>query len=287
MAIPVPGGATWAGLLTWLGARAIEGVESLDGHVYRRTARIEGRPAVVTVTLHPDQAIVSVASTDGVDMDDVVARARRVLDIDRDVALTRARLGHDPWLAALCDKHAGLRIPGGWDPFELAVRAVLGQQVTIAAARRLASDLTVLCGATVPPSLQEPGLTRLFPEPATMATADLGALRMPGARRATLGALAEAVASDPGLLQPDDALETVIARLRTIKGIGEWTAHYIALRALRHPDAFPASDIGLLRGAAREAGVRPTPAALLQRASSWRPYRAYAAQLLWAEDAES
>jgi AraC family transcriptional regulator of adaptative response / DNA-3-methyladenine glycosylase II len=107
---------------------------------------------------------------------------------------------------------------------------------------------------------------------------------MPGARRATLTALAGAVVEDAGVLAAGASLDAMIARLRAIKGVGDWTAHYIALRALRHPDAFPSSDIGLLRGAAQETGVRPSPAALLARADTWRPCRAYAAQLLWAAD---
>jgi 3-methyladenine DNA glycosylase/8-oxoguanine DNA glycosylase len=300
IAIPVSGGGAWASLRAWLAARAIDGVETMEDHVYSRTARIGGQPAVVRVTLCPERVAVAVMSATGVNLDDVVARVTRVLDLDRDLAAMRARLKHDPWLATLCDKHVGLRVPGGWDPFELAVRAVLGQQVTIAAARRLASDLVALCGARLPAGIADSdvvratstplagaGLTRVFPDAEAMASADLGTLRMPGARRAALGALAEAAARDPRLLEPHASLETVIARLRAVKGIGEWTAHYIALRALRHPDAFPFSDIGLLRGATAEAGERPTPAALLRRAEIWRPYRAYAAQLLWAEDADS
>ena len=138
----------------------------------------------------------------------------------------------------------------------------------------------------MPADLRAPGLARLFPTAAQVAAADLGALRMPGARRATLTALARAAADDDRLFDGGGSLDDAIARLRAVKGIGEWTAHYIALRALRHPDAFPASDVGLLRGAARETGTRPTPAALLRRAECWRPCRAYAAQLLWAEDGD-
>jgi AraC family transcriptional regulator of adaptative response / DNA-3-methyladenine glycosylase II len=149
----------------------------------------------------------------------------------------------------------------------------------VVAARRLAGRLVALCGKALPETESGPhlGLSRAFPSPERVATADLGALGMPNARRAALKALAEEAVSDPHLFQP--------VRLRAIRGIGEWTAQYIALRALRETDAFPASDIGLLRGATVDRGARPTPIDLLQRAEHWRPWRAYAAQHLWAADA--
>jgi AraC family transcriptional regulator of adaptative response / DNA-3-methyladenine glycosylase II len=131
-----------------------------------------------------------------------------------------------------------------------------------------------------------PGLSHAFPSPERVAAADLSALGMPAARRTALEALAEATIADPDLFHPLGTIDEAIARLRAIRGIGEWTAQYIALRALHETDAFPASDVGLLRGAARGASTRPTPADLLQRAEPWRPWRAYAAQHLWVADAE-
>jgi AraC family transcriptional regulator of adaptative response / DNA-3-methyladenine glycosylase II len=128
----------------------------------------------------------------------------------------------------------------------------------------------------------KPGVSRVFPSAAQVAAADLSGLGMPGARRAALAALAAAALAEPRLFEPLATVEDTVARLRAIRGIGEWTAHYIALRAAREPDAFPASDIGLLRGAADRKGVRPTPAALAARAERWRPWRAYAAQHLWS-----
>ncbi|HMK74389.1 MAG TPA: 3-methyladenine DNA glycosylase 2, partial [Myxococcaceae bacterium] len=154
------------------------------------------------------------------------------------------------------------------------------------AARRLAAQLVALCGERLPSmDGQHPGLTRAFPTPRQLARAELGTLGMPSARRAALRALAEAALADPQLFRPLGTVEEVIGRLRSIRGIGEWTAQYIALRALRETDAFPASDIGLLRGAARGSRRRPTPADLLRRAEPWRPWRAYAAQHLWTTDA--
>jgi AraC family transcriptional regulator of adaptative response / DNA-3-methyladenine glycosylase II len=181
-----------------------------------------------------------------------------------------------------------LRAPGGWDGFELAVRAVLGQQVSVEAARRLAGQLVRLCGTTVPVEQRShPALALTFPSPAQVASAHLASLGMPNARKRALLALAEAVLADPLLFQPLGTVEETVARLRTIRGVGEWTAQYIALRAVREPDAFPASDIGLLRGAAIRGGLRPSPAELNGRAEPWRPWRAYAAQHLWAADAAS
>ena len=263
-------------------------MEVVEDVGYRRTAAIGPVPAVVEVSCRPEASSVHVHVRTLVPCDaaEVVGRVTRVLDLDRDLPAMMGHFAHDPFLAGRLASHPALRVPGGWDAFELAVRAILGQQVTVVAARQLASDLVAICGTPLPPGLQASGLTRLFPNAAQVAAADLGALRMPGARRAALTALASAAADDDRLFEADGSLDDAIARLRAVKGIGEWTAQYIALRALRHPDAFPASDVGLLRGAARETGTRPTPAALLRRAEGWRPCRAYAAQLLWAEDGD-
>jgi AraC family transcriptional regulator of adaptative response / DNA-3-methyladenine glycosylase II len=218
----------------------------------------------------------------------IVTRIRRVFDLGADVATIGAHLAQDPLLAPLIAERPGLRAPGGWDGFELAVRAVLGQQITVAAARRLAGQLVRLCGTPVP-AAQRSGaaLTHTFPTAEQAAAADLTPMGMPNARKAALRALAEAVLADPHLFEPLGSVEETVARLRAIRGVGEWTAQYIALRAVRETDAFPAGDIGLLRGAAHRNGHRPSPAELTGRAEPWRPWRAYAAQHLWAADAAS
>jgi AraC family transcriptional regulator of adaptative response / DNA-3-methyladenine glycosylase II len=145
-----------------------------------------------------------------------------------------------------------------------------------------------LCGEPLPSGHEgPPGLTHLFPSPECLAVADLGALGMPATRRRTLTALAQAASSDPHLFGPFATIDEAVARLSAIFGIGQWTAQYVALRALRETDAFPATDIGLLRGAAMIAGTRPSPADLVGRAEPWRPWRAYAAQHLWAADASA
>jgi AraC family transcriptional regulator of adaptative response / DNA-3-methyladenine glycosylase II len=214
---------------------------------------------------------------------EIVTRVRRVFDVGADIETIEEHLSLDPVMAPLVARHPGLRAPGGWDGFELAVRAVLGQQITVAAARRLAGELVALHGKRVA-SNGDAGLTHVFPTPKRLARAGSLGLGMPVARQTALKALAEAAAADPNLFRPFGTIEEAIARFRTIRGVGEWTAQYIALRALREMDAFPASDIGLLRGAAKIDGTRSTSTSLLTRAEVWRPWRAYAAQHLWAAD---
>ncbi len=269
----------------WLAARAIAGVELVSDDTYARTARLGEAFAIVQVRHRLDAAAfeMTVDASAPIDPSDVASRVRRVLDLDRD-ASAGVHLSRDPQLAQLLARHPGLRVPGGWDPFEVAVRAILGQQVTVVAARQLAHALVGACGVRLPVTLATDTFVTTFPSARQLHPASLDALRMPRARKATLTALAGAALDDPALLDAARPLVDTIARLRAVKGIGDWTAHYIALRALRHPDAFPASDAGLLRGAAG-TGQRPTPAALAARAESWRPHRAFAAQLLWAEDA--
>jgi len=163
---------------------------------------------------------------------------------------------------------------------------MLGQQVTVEAGRRLAGQLVAACGPALPAGQAgELGVTRVFPSAAQVAAADLSVLGMPAARRATLHALAHAALAEPRLFEPLATIEDTVARLCAIRGVGDWTAHYIALRAAREPDAFPSSDIGLLRGAADRKGVRPSATELAARAERWRPWRAYAAQHLWFADA--
>lgn len=177
-------------------------------------------------------------------------------------------------------RQPGLRTPGGWDAFEIAVRAILGQQISVAAARGLAARLVALCGQPIP--LADRTLTHAFPTAKQLAAADLSSLGMPAARRNALQSLARAAAAQPGLFDVANTLEESIARLRSVPGIGEWTAQYIALRGLHHPDAFPASDIGILRNAEQIFGTPLSPAQLLARSKQWRPWRGYAAQHLWS-----
>ncbi len=278
----------WPSMRAWLAARSIPGVELVSDEGYARTARLGDAFVVVQVRHRPaiDAFEMTVDASAPIDPQDVSSRVRRVLDLDRD-ASSVLHLSGDPQLASALARHPGLRVPGGWDPFELAVRAILGQQVTVVAARQLAGALVGTCGVRLPVTLATAALATTFPSARDLQSASLDALRMPGARKATLRALAAAALDEPALLDGSRSLDDIIVGLRGVKGIGDWTAQYVALRALRAPDAFPASDVGLLRGAARVFGERPSPAALLARADAWRPHRAYAAQLLWAEDGDA
>jgi AraC family transcriptional regulator of adaptative response / DNA-3-methyladenine glycosylase II len=188
-------------------------------------------------------------------------------------------------LAPLVGARPGLRVPGAWDGFELAVRAILGQQISVVAARRLAGLLVHAMGETVTdPVAIDQGLTHVFPSPQRVARADLSVIGMPNTRRSALTSLAAAVVADRLIFGPRGSLEEAVAQLRSLPGVGEWTAQYIAMRALREPDAFPAADIGLLRAMRDRNGKRPTPAELLTSAEQWRPWRAYAALHLWASE---
>ncbi|SFL45668.1 DNA-3-methyladenine glycosylase II [Methylobacterium pseudosasicola] len=213
---------------------------------------------------------------------EITARLRRLLDCDADPGEIAACLSRDPALAGLVAARPGLRLPGAWDPFETGCRAILGQQVTVSAAIRLAAKLVAAFGTP----LAEPAgtLTHVFPTPAQLVEVDVAlALNMPRSRGAAIRALAAAALADPDLFAPAGTLEDAVLRFTAIRGIGPWTAQYIAMRALKLPDALPVGDVGLLR--ALETGTgRPSPAALLARAEAWRPFRAYAAQHLWAAD---
>jgi AraC family transcriptional regulator, regulatory protein of adaptative response / DNA-3-methyladenine glycosylase II len=278
----------WDSMLGHLRARAIPGVEVVENGIYRRTVEIGGVTGAVEVAHLPQRESVKVTIRfpDVSSYPAIVARVRRLFDLGADIETIDAHLSLDPLLAPLVARRPGLRAPGGWDGFELAVRAVLGQQVSVAAARRLAGQLVALHGRPILAGYGgHAGLTHVFPSAECVAVAKPLGLGMPVARQRSLKALAEATVADPDLFRPFGTIEEAIVRLRTIPGVGEWTAQYIALRALRETDAFPSSDIGLLRGAARMDGTRSTSAGLLDRAELWRPWRAYAAQHLWAADA--
>jgi AraC family transcriptional regulator of adaptative response / DNA-3-methyladenine glycosylase II len=274
-------------MLGFLRARAIDGIERVEGDRYLRSVAHEGEVGTIEVAHAPerDSLAVTIRFPEVRALPAIIARVRRVFDLGADVAAIGAHLAQDRLLAPLIARRPGLRVPGGWDGFELAVRAVLGQQITVEAGRRLAGQLVRAAGGVIPGG-GAGGIARVFPGAAEVVAADLSSLGMPGARRAAILAVAEAVIAEPRLFEPLATVEATVARLCAIRGIGAWTAHYIALRAVREPDAFPASDIGLLRGAADRRGIRPSAAELTARAQCWRPWRAYAAQHLWAADAE-
>ncbi len=279
----------WDAILSFLRARAIPGIETVTNGRYARTIAIGGERGVLVV--EPANANVlraTVRLPNLASLPAIVARVRRVFDLAADPLAIGAQLSQDPVLAPLVAARPGLRVPGAWDGFELAVRAILGQQITVSAATMLAGKLVASYGEKiVDPAALEQGLTHVFPTPRQLADADLAVLGMPKARRMALASLAAAVVADPLIFGPRRSLEAAIAQLRSLAGIGEWTAQYIAMRELREPDAFPAADIGLLRAMSDGRGVRPSPAELLEHAERWRPWRAYAALHLWASEARA
>jgi AraC family transcriptional regulator, regulatory protein of adaptative response / DNA-3-methyladenine glycosylase II len=277
----------WENMLAFLRARAIPGVEVVEAGRYLRTVEVDGAVGSIAVAHLPKQQSleVSIRFPDVKSLPAIVARVRRLFDLGADIETIDQHLSADPALARLVTLRPGLRAPGGWDGFEIAMRAVLGQQITVVAARRLAGELVKLHGRPViQASRIHPALSHVFPAGRRLASAPSIGLGMPASRLATLKAVAEAAMADANLFRPFGGVDETVARLKAIRGIGEWTAQYIALRAVREMDAFPATDIGLLRGAASIDGVAVTPANLLGRAESWRPWRAYAAQHLWAAD---
>jgi len=278
----------WDAMLAHLKARGIDGMEVVENGTYRRTVSHEGAHGMVAVAHAPDRnALIATIQFPSVRaLQAIVTCVRHLFDVGADVDTITSHLATDKTLAPLIALRPGLRTPGCWDGFELAVRAVLGQQITVEAARQLGSKLVLLCGDPVR-NTSDPRLARTFPSARCLATVDLSTIGMPKARRATLKALAQAAVANPRLFEPLGSIEESIAQLRAIRGIGEWTAQYIALRALREPDAFPATDIGILRGAASRDGVLPTVPQLIQRAEAWRPWRAYAAQYLWTADSRT
>ena len=270
----------WDAMLAFLRLRAIPGVESVTSDTYARTVSLDGAQGTVTVRPGAGDALqVAVRFPHLPSLPAIIARLRRVFDLASDPSAIAAQFAADPVMTALMQARPGLRVPGAWDGFELAMRAVLGQQITVAAAIRLAGKLVAAHGK--PLAQPEGALTHVFPEPEVVAAAELASLGMPRSRAATLSAVAAAAVADPHLFDAAVDLDDAVRRLRTIRGVGEWTAQYIALRQLREPDAFPHADIGLIRALEKLESRAYTPAQLLARSEAWRPWRAYAAQHLW------
>lgn len=271
----------WPAMLAFLQRRAIPGLECVAQGVYSRSIELDGVQGWIRVEPAAGHALrASIRMPKLATLPNIIARLRRQFDLAADPLSIAAHLSGDPLLAPLVKQRPGLRVPGAWDGFELAIRAVLGQQISVTAAIRLAARLVAAHGRAL--TSPDGSLTHVFPKPEAVAKADLTALGMPRSRAATLNGVAAAALAHPDLFGAHGDLAAAIQRLRAIRGVGEWTAQYIALRQLREPDAFPAADLGLMRALVDAQGRRPTAPQLLARAEPWRPWRAYAAQHLWA-----
>ncbi|MGF6204128.1 DNA-3-methyladenine glycosylase family protein [Pseudomonas frederiksbergensis] len=268
----------WAVMLGFLSARAIAGMETVVDGVYSRSIGLNGLHGTFSIKPADVDALeVTLDFPDSSAVPEIVARLRRMFDLEADLPSIHRKLEVDPLMARLIAERPGLRVPGAWDGLELAIRAVLGQQITVVAAIKLAGKLVAQYGEPLRSSL--PGLTHVFPEAAVLATADLATLGMPKSRGRTLSGVAQALLDDPWLFEP--GREGGVARLLALHGIGDWTAQYIALRQLREMDGFPSGDVGLINALAALEGGPVTARQLLQRAQVWRPFRGYAAQVLW------
>jgi AraC family transcriptional regulator of adaptative response / DNA-3-methyladenine glycosylase II len=262
-----------------LAATAVPGVEEWRDGAYRRTLRLPHGPAVVALRPRPDHVAATLALHDLRDLGTAIARVRRLLDLDADPVAVDAALAEDPALTDAVRKGPGRRVPRTVDEQELALRAVLGQQVSTAAARTHAKRLVAAYGTPV----EDPsgGLTRTWPETATLAGLDPAALALPAARRRAVAALATALADGTVDLDPGCDWAAARAALHALPGIGPWTVETIAMRALGDPDAFLPTDLGV-RAAAERLGLATSAAGLAQRAERWRPWRSYATQVLWS-----
>jgi AraC family transcriptional regulator of adaptative response / DNA-3-methyladenine glycosylase II len=262
-----------------LAATAVPGIEEWRAGAYRRTLRLPQGHGIVTLRPLPDHIGCQLALTDLRDLPIAISRCRRLLDLDADPVAVDDLLRGDPLLAPLVDKSPGRRVPRTVGAAEFAVRAVLGQQVSTAAARTHASRLVLAHGDPIADPTG--GLTHLFPEPEALAALDPTALALPQARRTTLTTLVAALAAGDIDLGVGSDWQQARTQLGALPGIGTWTVETIAMRAFGDPDAFIPTDLGV-RLAARELGLPATPTALTGHASAWRPWRAYAVQYLWA-----
>ncbi|WP_089394507.1 DNA-3-methyladenine glycosylase family protein [Pseudomonas delhiensis] len=262
--------------------RRLAGVETLGEAHYRRSLRLDGVPGWMDIRpLAGEPALRLELHLDGgaADSAPLAERVRKMFDLDSDPRAVAAHLGADPLLRPLVEAWPGLRLPCAFDPFEQAVRAIVGQQVTVKAAVTITGRLVQRLGQPLGNAVAD-GPQHLFPTPRALAEADLAGIGMPGKRVASLQRFAAAVAEGALELHVDDGAEALVKRLCELPGIGPWTAEYVALRAFGEADAFPAADLGLLKSPVwGEAGIAARD--LQRRAEAWRPWRAYAAVYLW------
>jgi AraC family transcriptional regulator of adaptative response / DNA-3-methyladenine glycosylase II len=267
--------------MKFLEARAVPGLEEADGGTFRRSLPTRsGRAAVVSLTPHPTEAHVSleVAVDEPTELGPVVQSVRRLFDLDADPATIDAALGADPALRRSVAAAPGMRLPGSADPFEMAIRMVIGQQVSVAGARTFTARLVAALGE---PLDQPVGtVARRFPPAAVLADASLEGVGLTRSRAETVRRMAEAVAVGKIDLSGGSDLDDTLAALSEVPGVGPWTRSLVAMRVLRDPDAFPEDDLGVRRGA-EALGLPATPSAILARAEVWRPWRAYAVMHLW------
>jgi len=278
----------WAAMIRFLEARAIAGVEVVAGGTYCRVIELADVTGSIHVAHAPEHsALRVVVRFPRLNLlPTIIARIRRMFDLSAEPTAIASALSSDPHLVPLVSARPGLRVPGAWDPFEIAVRAVLGQQITVKAATLMAGRIVAAIGTSVTDSVEIPGLTHAFPKPEQFKLKALTGLGMTSARAMAIAGLAAAAEADAHLFDPRRDLAEAVARLCELPGVGEWTAQYIAMRALGESDAFLAGDVAIQRRFERN-GRRPNLKELLNHAERWRPWRAYAMLHLWNADADA
>jgi len=272
----------WQALISFLAHRAIPGLEEVGPDCYRRTLAYPGAEGSIEVRPVPGAQHLSltVPSQLTPHIGSLVQRVRNMFDLDADPLRISDVLNRDKLLRPLVKKRPGLRIPGCWDPFELTVRAILGQQITVRGATTLATRMVNRFGRKVTGGKGDTG-SWLFPTAAKLARADLTVIGLPRVRAATISGLAQAVSRKSLDLSISPGLDETVTRLCALPGVGEWTAHYVAMRAFGEPDAFPATDLGVRKSLAVD-GTLPRPRDVIAMAEAWRPWRAYATMHFWS-----
>lgn len=273
--LPYDGALDWGAMLSHFAARAIPGVEHVEGATYRRTIEVEGNPGVIEIG-HGDECLVLTAHLPHWDgLMHLTRHARSIFGLDSGHSEAESYLGRQPVVGPLVRAKPGLRVPGTWDGYETGVRAIIGQGITVAGATTITGRLVKQHGTLVP-GLDQMGLSQLFPSPDRLRSADLSGLGLPTIRQEAIRAFSSAVMTGDVHLDGEAGLESLIASLTSIRGLGQWTANYIALRT-GEPDAFPGTDLGLQRTFHRLTGRSDLHAA----AVDWSPWRSLAAFHLW------
>jgi len=283
MRLPYRTPFSWPKLLAFFAYRATPGVEEVDGDTYRRTLAPDGRHVIIEVCPEPGATNLQL-TVHGADPEEgrrISKIAQAVFDLDAPIAEISKVLKRDSRLRSVLRDNTGVRVPGAWDGFELTVRAILGQQVSVKAATTLAGRIAARYGEPLQldAGLQPGKLSRIFPSAVKLSRARFNNIGLVRSRAATIRNVASAMVRGDLSFDTGQDTESFCRQMTAIRGIGDWTAQYVAMRVLKDPDAFPASDLGLMKAAGEDVRLRPKE--LSAMAEAWRPWRAYAALLLW------
>ncbi len=284
---------SWPAMLEFFTGRATPGVESVTGNSYQRTISVGGKHGVIAVRPQKQSAYLMLTLTcvDTSALFEIVQRSREVFDLDAPIDEIATTLKRDETLRGLIRKSPGIRVPGAWDGFELTIRAILGQQISVKAATTIAGRIADRYGEKLSLSFESTntGLSRIFPSAERLMRARFSNIGLVRSRADTIRRAASAVVGGDLIFDVAQEPEEFCKSLTAIKGVGDWTAQYVAMRVLKNPDAFPSTDLGLLKalGSIANQTGKVTPTDLLRRGEVWRPWRAYAALLLWSSLANS